>query len=304
MPSGAWCATRSARTRTARVRSPAIRTRRARERTRTSFASPLDARTAVFSPRATLTPTLSPVLVAGAQAVEGRAGALRRVDEGARRAVPAVPRDLREGTRGPRGGGEGGEEVRGVPVRQRQPRDGRDARAGGGAFASPRGRLPTPPPPPPPPPPRSPPPRPPPPRRAPSAPASPTAARARPSASAARASSGAPTRRARTPSTRAIAGSRRGTARGGCCASGVTLARWVPDGARVPFTCVRASRFPLLTASASAYFSLFVAAAARGHRVRQVRPGRVVLVAPLPGGPRPHLVRQLLQKGGACAHPD
>ena len=50
MPSGAWCATRSARTRTARVRSPAIRTRRARERTRTSFASPLDARTAVFSP--------------------------------------------------------------------------------------------------------------------------------------------------------------------------------------------------------------------------------------------------------------
>ena len=142
MPSGAWCATRSARTRTARVRSPAIRTRRARERTRTSFASPRDARTAVFSPGATLTPTLSPVLVAGAQAVEGRAGALRRVDEGARGAVPALPRDLREGTRGPRGGGEGGEEVRGVPVRQRQPRDGRDARAGGGAFASPRGRRP------------------------------------------------------------------------------------------------------------------------------------------------------------------
>ena len=142
MPSGAWCATRSARTRTVRVRLSAIRTRRARERTRTSFASRRDARTAVFPPRATLTPTLSPVLVAGAQAVEGRAGALRRVDEGARGAVPALPRDLREGTRGPRGGGEGGEEVRGVPVRQRQPRDGRDARAGGGAFASPCGRRP------------------------------------------------------------------------------------------------------------------------------------------------------------------
>ena len=91
---------------------------------------------------------------------------------------------------------------------------------------------------------------------------------------------------------------------GGCCASGVTLARWVPDRARVPFTCVRASRFPLLTASSSASLSFFVAAAARGHRVRQVRPGGVVLVAPLPVGLRPRLVRRLLRQGGACAHPD
>ena len=38
--------------------------------------------------------------------------------------------------------------------------------------------------------------------------------------------------------------------------------------------------------------------------MRQVRPGGVALVAPLPGGRRPRHLPVLLLQGGACAHPD